>query len=67
MRYCLNPACSMPENPHKDEFCQGCGAELVKSAVSYPFRIRYNIVGILAQGAFGKTYFTQCNKRCSIT
>lgn len=59
MRYCLNPACSMPENPDQEEFCQGCGAELDKSAVSYPFRIRYNIIATLGQGAFGKTYLAE--------
>jgi serine/threonine protein kinase len=54
--YCLNPECSHPQNPTHYSYCQGCGGNLSQNTQSYSFHSRYLIVGVLGQGAFGRTY-----------
>ncbi|MFM7714666.1 MAG: 4-Cys prefix domain-containing protein, partial [Microcystis sp.] len=54
--YCLNPECSHPENPTHYKYCQGCGGNLSQTIQSYSFHSRYVIVGVLGEGAFGRTY-----------
>ncbi|MGL5080824.1 MAG: protein kinase domain-containing protein [Microcoleaceae cyanobacterium] len=49
MTYCLNPACSHPENPEDASQCQACGSRLV-------LRNRYRIVKSLGRGGFGATF-----------
>jgi serine/threonine protein kinase len=48
MSYCLNPACSQPQNPVVT-FCQSCGKKLL-------LRERYRAVRQIGQGGFGKTF-----------
>ncbi|MDB9411076.1 serine/threonine-protein kinase [Microcystis aeruginosa] len=54
--YCLNPECSHPQNPTHYSYCQGCGGNLSETSQSYSFHSRYLIVGVLGEGAFGRTY-----------
>ncbi|MCA2552205.1 MAG: SUMF1/EgtB/PvdO family nonheme iron enzyme [Microcystis sp. M04BS1] len=54
--YCLNPECSHPQNPTHYKYCQGCGGNLSQTSQSYSFHSRYLIVGVLGEGAFGRTY-----------
>ncbi|TRU94059.1 MAG: tetratricopeptide repeat protein, partial [Microcystis wesenbergii Mw_QC_S_20081001_S30D] len=54
--YCLNPECSHPQNPTHYRYCQGCGGNLSQTSQSYSFHSRYLIVGVLGEGAFGRTY-----------
>ncbi|TRV45070.1 MAG: tetratricopeptide repeat protein [Microcystis panniformis Mp_MB_F_20051200_S9] len=54
--YCLNPECSHPQNPTHYSYCQGCGGNLSQTSQSYSFHSRYVIVGVLGEGAFGRTY-----------
>jgi serine/threonine protein kinase len=54
--YCLNPECSHPQNPTHYSYCQGCGGNLSQNTQSYSFHSRYLIVGVLGEGAFGRTY-----------
>jgi serine/threonine protein kinase len=54
--YCLNPECSHPQNPTHYSYCQGCGGNLSQTSQSYSFHSRYLIVGVLGEGAFGRTY-----------
>ncbi|MGB0562880.1 MAG: protein kinase domain-containing protein, partial [Spirulinaceae cyanobacterium] len=49
MNYCLNPACSHPQNPDKVEVCRSCGAKML-------MRERYRGVKSLGQGGFGTTF-----------
>lgn len=51
MTYCLNPACSQPQNPDNAEYCLNCGARL-----THILRGRYRIIKPIGQGGFGKTY-----------
>lgn len=52
MSYCLNPACSNPENLANTELCQACGAKLL-------LRDRYRVVQALGQGGFGATFLAK--------
>jgi formylglycine-generating enzyme required for sulfatase activity/tRNA A-37 threonylcarbamoyl transferase component Bud32 len=56
MLYCLNPACSHPQNPDGYQFCQGCGQDLAKTAKAYDFHGRYRASKFLGEGAFGRAY-----------
>ncbi|MGB7518212.1 MAG: protein kinase, partial [Spirulinaceae cyanobacterium] len=58
--YCCNPACSSPENPDSNQFCQGCGLSLWQQPL---FRGRYEVVKVLGQGAFGRTYLAKNKDR----
>jgi len=49
MSYCLNPACSQPQNPPPNRFCQTCGAKL-------RLRDRYRALKPLGEGGFGRTF-----------
>jgi len=49
MSYCLNPACTNPQNLTHTEFCQACGFKLL-------LRDRYRIIQALGQGGFGATF-----------
>jgi len=49
MSYCLNPACSNPQNVTQTEVCQACGSKLL-------LRDRYRIIQALGQGGFGATF-----------
>ncbi|NJK39027.1 MAG: protein kinase [Oscillatoriales cyanobacterium RM2_1_1] len=52
MSYCINPACSSPENSENALQCQACGSKLV-------LRNRYQIIRPLGQGGFGATFLAQ--------
>lgn len=52
MSYCLNPACSNPENLTHTERCQACGSKLL-------LRERYRVIQALGQGGFGATFLAQ--------
>ncbi|GAB4325888.1 MAG: serine/threonine-protein kinase [Leptolyngbyaceae cyanobacterium] len=49
MSYCLNPACTNPQNLTHTELCQACGSKLL-------LRDRYRIIQALGQGGFGATF-----------
>jgi serine/threonine-protein kinase len=49
MSYCLNPACTSPQNLTHTELCQACGSKLL-------LRDRYRIIQALGQGGFGATF-----------
>lgn len=49
MIYCLNPACTSPENPGQSLVCQACGSTLL-------LRGRYLASKILGRGGFGTTF-----------
>ncbi len=49
MSYCLNPACTSPENADALKFCQSCGSQLL-------LRDRYQASRILGRGGFGTTF-----------
>ena len=49
MSYCLNPACSHPENPNHVDRCLACGSNLL-------LRDRYRVRKPLGQGGFGATF-----------
>jgi serine/threonine protein kinase len=59
MLYCLNPACTRPENPLNRTECHGCGETLATSTQSYLFRVRFRITKCLGEGAFGRTYLAE--------
>ena len=52
MSYCLNPACTNPENLANTELCQACGSKLL-------LRDRYRVVQALGQGGFGATFLSK--------
>ncbi|MBF2050413.1 MAG: protein kinase domain-containing protein [Leptolyngbya sp. IPPAS B-1204] len=52
MSYCLNPACSNPENSIHAERCQSCGSKLL-------LRDRYRVIQALGQGGFGATFLAK--------
>ncbi|WP_416671097.1 serine/threonine-protein kinase [Egbenema bharatensis] len=52
MSYCLNPACTNPENLANTELCQACGSKLL-------LRDRYRVVQALGQGGFGATFLAK--------
>jgi serine/threonine protein kinase, bacterial len=52
MSYCLNPACSNPENLSHAERCQTCGSKLL-------LRDRYRVIQALGQGGFGATFLAK--------
>jgi serine/threonine protein kinase, bacterial len=52
MSYCLNSACSKPENLIDAETCQSCGAKLMMHG-------RYRVLHGLGQGGFGATYLAR--------
>ncbi|MBD3881409.1 pentapeptide repeat-containing protein [Phormidium tenue FACHB-886] len=52
MSYCLNPACTNPENSTHTDLCQACGANLL-------LRNRYRVVQALGQGGFGATFLSK--------
>lgn len=49
MSYCLNPACSHPQNSNDSKFCLACGAKLL-------LRERYRAIRPIGHGGFGKTF-----------
>jgi serine/threonine protein kinase, bacterial len=49
MSYCLNPACTNPNNPPELENCQACGTQLL-------LRDRYRSTRILGRGGFATTF-----------
>ncbi len=49
MSYCLNPACTNPNNPNENENCQACGTQLL-------LRDRYRSSRILGRGGFATTF-----------
>lgn len=52
MSYCLNPACSNPENLTHAEQCHACGSNLL-------LRGRYRVIQALGQGGFGATFLAK--------
>lgn len=52
MSYCLNPACSNPENLTQTDICQSCGSKLL-------LRDRYRVLQALGQGGFGATFLAK--------
>lgn len=49
MSYCLNPACTNPNNLPQDEVCQTCGTDLIMNQ-------RYRASRILGRGGFATTF-----------
>lgn len=49
MSYCLNPACTNPQNNPQAETCCACGSKLL-------LRDRYRVMKGLGQGGFGATF-----------
>ncbi|NJO77190.1 MAG: protein kinase [Cyanobacteria bacterium RM1_2_2] len=52
MSYCVNPACSNPENLAQADYCQTCGSKLL-------LRDRYRVLQALGQGGFGATFLAK--------
>lgn len=52
MSYCLNPACSHPNNPPQTQVCQSCGSNLL-------LRDRYQATQVLGKGGFGATFLAE--------
>ncbi|MEB3277977.1 MAG: serine/threonine-protein kinase [Lyngbya sp.] len=52
MSYCINPACSHPENPEDASQCQTCRSKLV-------LRNRYRVMKPLGKGGFGATFLAE--------
>jgi serine/threonine-protein kinase len=52
MSYCLNPACTSPENAIDADLCQGCSHPLLLNG-------RYRVLQGLGQGGFGATYLAR--------
>ncbi|MEN9222490.1 MAG: protein kinase, partial [Thermostichus sp. BF3_bins_97] len=50
--YCLNPACSQPENPPEASTCAACGHPLL-------VRNRYRAFKRIGQGGFGSTFLAR--------
>ncbi len=58
---CLNPACSQPLNPSKNNYCESCGTKIAI------LRNRYKPVALLSnEGGFGRTYLAEDLDRLSI-
>ena len=57
--YCLNPACPSPNNPNTHQYCQGCGQKLAQTTLGYQFRDRYQVLQVLGEGTFGRTYLVE--------
>ncbi|MTJ55307.1 protein kinase [Anabaena sp. UHCC 0253] len=52
---CLNPDCSNPQNPHKNQVCQSCHTPLVPL-----LRNRFRVIRVLSdEGGFGRTYIAE--------
>ena len=49
MSYCLNPACTNPQNADGIKFCTYCGTKLL-------LKDRYRAIRPIGQGGFGKTF-----------
>lgn len=49
MSYCLNPACTKPQNPLPSKFCQTCGSILL-------LKERYRALSPIGEGGFGRTF-----------
>ncbi|MEM9137698.1 MAG: serine/threonine-protein kinase [Cyanobacteria bacterium P01_F01_bin.42] len=49
MSYCLNPACTNPNNLPQDEVCQTCGNNLIMN-------LRYRASRVLGRGGFATTF-----------
>jgi serine/threonine protein kinase len=64
MHCCLNPNCQHPPQSKSQNFCHGCGVQIV------PLRNRYHPLKFLGQGGFGKTYLAEdldkLNEKCVI-
>ncbi len=52
MSYCLNPACTNPNNPPSAGRCQACGTSLL-------LRDRYRATRILGRGGFATTFLAE--------
>ena len=52
MAYCLNPACSQPQNPSEARFCSTCGTALTLAGC-------YRLVSPLGKGGFGRTFLAE--------
>ncbi|WP_299402054.1 serine/threonine-protein kinase [Acaryochloris sp. IP29b_bin.148] len=52
MSYCLNPACTNPNNAPRQTICQACGSKLV-------LRDRYRSTRILGRGGFATTFLAE--------
>lgn len=55
MSYCLNPACSSPQNADDAEFCR-CGARLRLGDREATGTARYQALKLIGQGGFGRTF-----------
>lgn len=58
MSYCLNPACSQPQNDKQTQFCVACGTNLLVGA-------RYRAIRIIGQGGFGRTLLAEDEQKPS--
>lgn len=56
MLYCLNPACSYPDNPDINVNCQGCGFPLTPSKEKCLFQNRYKIIQFLGKKDHKRSY-----------
>ncbi|MEH1935981.1 MAG: serine/threonine-protein kinase [Nostoc sp.] len=55
MLCCVNPDCQKPLNPHKNNYCQSCRAELIPLLGG-----RYRPTQVLSdEGGFGRTYLAE--------
>ncbi|ABA24452.1 serine/threonine protein kinase with WD40 repeats [Trichormus variabilis ATCC 29413] len=55
MLCCLNPNCSMPQNPDGKMYCQRCNTQLIPL-----LRGHYRIIKVLSdEGGFGRTYLSE--------
>jgi formylglycine-generating enzyme required for sulfatase activity/tRNA A-37 threonylcarbamoyl transferase component Bud32 len=59
MTYCLNPDCIKPQNQDTNQYCHGCDNFLEETTKSYRFRGRFNVISLLGQGGFGRTYLIE--------
>ncbi|WPF89094.1 serine/threonine-protein kinase [Cyanobacterium aponinum AL20118] len=51
LSYCLNPDCSLPQNPSNLKICQNCGGDLILHG-------RYRAVKKIGKGGFGATFLS---------
>lgn len=49
MSYCLNPDCPKPQNLETNQFCQGCGSNLLLDG-------HYRALELIGQGGFSRTF-----------